>query len=355
MNVSFNDLSGGYRAHIAYLEPPMALTGKPLGLVVTTSLLLIGVTLFVALRVLARVLTRSSEPHGEISWGYDDLLVVFGFVSNNIVTIFTAMSALYGVGRHDDELNDFIKLRALEYQFYWQVCIAFPILFARWAIVTTLFGLTKGSRHVPQLWLIFAFSAMVFIWNVGDDIATCDPISATWNPALGTCSHDRFLAGASGLFASSVIAFTLDISCVWIAWSVLQRYDFQKQARWALYVIFGLAVYASIAPLARFQSFDAYDAPNEELYKLQDIMVWSNIEGGVALIVISVPSLARLSMGYFGERSGALVHKHRKGTHEPDAGDHIQDTIEFYNAEWLYVGDTDKLPMSGHRPTKQDE
>ncbi|KAK8139764.1 hypothetical protein PG984_000887 [Apiospora sp. TS-2023a] len=343
MNVSFNDLPGGDRAHIAYLEPPMALAGKPLGLVVTTSLLLTGVTLLVALRVLARVLTRNSEPHGETSWGYDDLLVVFGFVSNNIGPA------------HDDELNDFIKLRALEYQFYWQVCIAFPILFARWAIVTTLFGLTKGSRLVPQLWLIFAFSAMVFIWNMGDDIATCDPISATWNPALGTCSHDRFLAGASGVFASSVIAFVLDISCVWIAWSVLQRYDFQKQAKWALYVIFGFAIYASIAPLARFRSFDAYDAPDDELYKLHDIMVWSNIEGGVALIVISVPSLARISMGYFGERSGALVRKHRKGPPEPDAGDPIQDTIEFYNAERLYVGDTDKLAMSGHRTANQDE
>lgn len=284
------------------------------------------------------------------------------------------MSALYGVGRHDDELNDFIKLRALEYQFYWQVCIAFPILFARWALVTTLFGLTKGTRLVPQLWFIFAFSAGVFIWNMGDDIATCDPISATWNPALGTCSHDRFLAGASGVFVSSAIAFALDISCVIIAWQVLQRYEFSKQVRWAFIVIFGLAVYASIAPLARFQSFDAYDVTHEELCKtshwppllefgtvveaygltvsnctdkLHDIMVWSNIEGGVALIVISVPSLARISRGYFGEGSGALVRQHRKGAPEPNVGDPIQDTIEFYHAERLFVGGTNKLPVRG--------
>ncbi|KAK7924814.1 hypothetical protein PG985_006868 [Apiospora marii] len=292
------------------------------------------------------------------------------------------MSALYGVGRQDDELDDFIKIRALEYQFYWQVCIAFTILFARWAIVTTLFGLTKGTRLVPQLWFVFAFSAGVFIWNMGYDIATCEPISATWNPALGTCSHDRFLAGASGMLVSSAIAFALDISCVWIAWSVLQRYDFSRQARWAFFVIFGLAVYASIAPLARFQSFDAYDAPREELCKvclwlpllgcgtavkgyeligsnctdkLHDVMIWSNIEGGVALIVISVPSLARISMGYFGEPSGALVRKHKPDAPGPDVGDPIQDTIKFYHAERLFVGDKGELPVGGHQSTKQDE
>lgn len=82
MNVSFNDLSGGDRAYIASLQSPIALTGKPLGLVIVTSLLLTGVTLSVALRVLARVLTRSFEPQGELAWDYDDLLVVFGFVSN---------------------------------------------------------------------------------------------------------------------------------------------------------------------------------------------------------------------------------------------------------------------------------
>lgn len=281
------------------------------------------------------------------------------------------MSALYGVGRRDNELNDFIKPRALEYQFYWQVCVAFTILFARWAIVTTLLGLTKGTRLVPQLWFVFASSAGVFIWNMGYDIATCEPISATWNPALGTCSHDRFLAGASGMLVSSAIAFALDISCVWIAWSVLQRYDFSRHTKWALIIVFGFAVYASIAPLARFQSFDAYEASHEELCeislwlpwlgggtvvqgyeltdsaytdKLHDIMIWSNIEGGVALIVISVPSLARISRGYFGEPSGAMVRKHKMGAPEPDAGDPIQDTLNFYHADRLFVGDTGKLP-----------
>lgn len=86
MNVGFESLSGGNQAHIAYLQPPITLNGKPLGLVVITSLLLTGVTLVVALRVLARVLTRNFGPQGELAWGYDDLLVVFGFVSNNFIS-----------------------------------------------------------------------------------------------------------------------------------------------------------------------------------------------------------------------------------------------------------------------------
>ncbi|KAK7952068.1 uncharacterized protein PG986_007796 [Apiospora aurea] len=286
------------------------------------------------------------------------MLVVFGFVSNLVtfipVTIFTSLSALYGVGRHDDELNDFIKLRALEYQYYWQICIAFTILFARWAIVTTLMGLTKGCRLVPQLWFIFAFSAGVFIWELADDIATCDPIAATWNPALGTCSIDAFLARSSGMFVSSAVSFALDLSCVVIAWRLLQDFDFLKQARWALGVIFVFAIYASIAPLARLHSFDAYADPHENLCrvplvypflghgaaasltdKLDDIMIWSNIEAGMALIVISVPSLARISMGYFGEWNGDL------------------DTIEFYQSDRLFAGDAGKLPMNELEATKQ--
>ena len=57
------------------------------------------------------------------------------------------------------------------------------------------------------------------------------------------------------------------------------------------------------------------------------------------MMVISVPSLARISMGYFGERSGGLVRKQKRDAHEPDAGDQIQDTIAFYHSERLFVGD----------------
>ncbi|KAK8048943.1 hypothetical protein PG994_010673 [Apiospora phragmitis] len=211
MNVSFDQLSGGDRAQVAYYQPPMSpLTGKPLGLVVLTSLLLAGVTLFVALMVLARVLTRNFEA----------------------------------------QRGKYMELQRLA-----------PGVWLR----EQLGLLYHGSRLVPQLWFIFAFSGGVFIWDIGYDIATCDPIAATWNPALGTCSQDRFLAGSSGMFARSAISFALDISCVTIAWHVLRKYDFPKQAKWALGVLFVFAIYASIAPLARFNSFDAYEASHEEL------------------------------------------------------------------------------------------
>ncbi|KAK8056892.1 hypothetical protein PG993_002119 [Apiospora rasikravindrae] len=214
-------------------------------------------------------------------------------------------------------------------------------------------GLTKGGRLVPQLWFIFASSGAVFIWEIANDIATCEPIAATWNPALGKCSHDVFLAGSSGMLASSTIGFALDISCVAIAWRLLQEFEFTKQAKWALGVIFVFAIYASIAPLARFRSFDAYVEPHEELCKLHDIMIWSNIEGGVALIIIAIPSLARISMGYFGERSGGLVRKHRRGAQVNNIGSPIQDTIEFYHSEQLLVGDAGKLPANEQEATNR--
>lgn len=184
------------------------------------------------------------------------------------MTIYTALSALYGVGNHDEGLNEFIKLRALEYHFYWEICITFTIFFARCAIVATIFDLTKGSHLIPHLWFVLAFSAGVFIWDIANDIATCDPIAATWNPALGTCSHDAFLAGSSGMFVGSAISFAIDISLVTIAWRVLQRFEFSKEAKWAIGVLFTLAIYASIAPLARFPSFDAYAVSHEELCRL---------------------------------------------------------------------------------------
>ncbi|KAK6843534.1 hypothetical protein PG987_004394 [Apiospora arundinis] len=359
MNISFDQLSGGDRAQIAYsLSPITPLSGKPLGLIVVTSLLLTGVTLFVALRVLVRVLTRNTEPNERSVWGHDDTLVVLGFITFIPVTIYTALSALYGVGNHDEGLNEFIKLRALEYHFYWEICITFTIFFARCAIVATLFDLTKGSHLIPHLWFVLAFSAGVFIWDIANDIATCDPIAATWNPALGTCSHDAFLAGSSGMFVGSAISFAIDISLVTIAWRVLQRFEFSKEAKWAIGVLFTLAIYASIAPLARFPSFDAYAVSHEELYKLYGIMIWSNIEGGVALIVISIPPLARVSMGYFGERSGGLVvRKHKRGAHGPATrdGNPIQGTIEFYHSERLFVDDKDKTSVSKRQAAEAEE
>ncbi|KAK8095575.1 hypothetical protein PG999_013597 [Apiospora kogelbergensis] len=347
MNASFDQLSGGDRAQIAYSLSPMAPpSGKSLVLIVVTFFLLTGATLFVALRALVRLLTRNAGPQEGSVWGHDDSLVVLGFITLIPVTIYTVLSALYGVGKHDDELNQLIKLRALEYHFYWQICITFTILFARCTVVVTLLNRTKGSHLVPQLWFIFALSAGVFIWDIANDIATCDPIAATWNPALGTCSQDRFLAGSSGMFVGSAISSAIDISLVVIAWRVLRRFEFSRKAKWALGVLFVFAIYASIAPLARFPSFDAYATSHEQLYKLHGIMIWSNIEGAVALMVISVPSLARISMGYFGERSGGLVRKHKRGAHETNTGDPIQDTIAFYHSERLFVGDGDMLKMT---------
>ncbi|KAK8089702.1 hypothetical protein PG997_004663 [Apiospora hydei] len=310
MNVSFDQLSGGDRAQVAYSLPPISpLTGSPLGLVVVTSLLLTGVTLFVALRVLARIMTRGAEHQGGEYMGLRRHAGGVWFREQ--------LGLLYTVMGHCDDPH----------------------------------GSDQGSRLVPQLWFIFAFSAGVFVWELADDIATCDPIAATWNPALGTCSIDAFLAGSSGMFVSSTISFALDISCVVIAWRLLQDFDFLKQARWALGVLFVFAIYASIAPLARFHSFDAYAGPHESLYKLDDIMIWSNTEAGVALIVISVPSLARISMGYFGERNGGLVRKHRRGAPVTNTGSPIQDTIEFYQSDRLFVGDAANAQIPLLRPT----
>lgn len=83
MNASFDQLSGGDRAQIAYSLSPMAPpSGKSLGLIVVTFFLLTGATLFVALRALVRLLTRNAGPQEGSVWGHDDSLVVLGFVSN---------------------------------------------------------------------------------------------------------------------------------------------------------------------------------------------------------------------------------------------------------------------------------
>ncbi|KAH6646292.1 hypothetical protein BKA67DRAFT_664138 [Truncatella angustata] len=303
-------MTGNERATRAYAETPIKLEGLGLVVVWITSALFGLATITVGLRVYVRTWFLKARK----VWGMDDTLALCGYVMFVPTTVFTYYAARHGVGAPDEYLNEFIKIRGIEYNLYWQISYMLLLMFAKASIAIALLRLTIETRYRLSLWAIIITSTAVAVGGVIAVLAMCRPVAATWNPALGTCGSYTITLVAS--YAMTVVGPVMDFACAIIPYFLLRGLPMRRTAKYALIIILGLGVFASAGTIVRAPYFEAYRNSAQQLYNMGGIALWSNIEGGIGLIAGSLPPLGKLFKRYFGETfRSSTPNNHKIGSH----------------------------------------
>ncbi|EMR61628.1 putative integral membrane protein [Eutypa lata UCREL1] len=115
-----------------------------------------------------------------------------------------------------------------------------------------------------------------------------------------------------GLVSTGSMVFILT-DCKPFAANWNKRLDLQMQRRVKISVIcvLGLGVFASFAAMMRivfYQYVDTRNYPDDELFNHARLIIWSELEGGFAIIAASLPALRKLFGRFFrGSSAGSKV------------------------------------------------
>ncbi|KAF4458853.1 hypothetical protein FALBO_14397 [Fusarium albosuccineum] len=258
-------------------------TGLAVVLLVVTLLFVAPCTVVVLLRCWIR--TR----HGV--FGTDDGLMFVGWVLFMCVVGIVGRGTYSGVGMRDESLNAKLMEKGRMYLFMFQIFYCCSLLFIKGSICVTLLRIAVDRIHRIIAWATLIISCIsTFIVVIGL-MAICRPISAMWT-GKGECSAPVVITSLS-YFVSATAVLT-DWICAILPAVMLYKAQMKKATKISISIILGLGVVASIATIARLPYIAYYANPDDYLYNVANIGLWSVIESGTGIIGGSLPSLRRL-------------------------------------------------------------
>ncbi|KAK3501951.1 hypothetical protein B0T13DRAFT_216369 [Neurospora crassa] len=200
---------------------------------------------------------------------------------------------------------NFLKIvLAIEVMYYVNVfCIKVSILFTylRFAVTRTFRNLCIGTIVLHVVFVLVCFFTT---------LAQCQPIHKFWDitgQVNGTCINTT----AFFYFTSSFNIVT-DIWILLLPISTLREIHRPPREKVALFLIFGVGTFATIASIVRLHTIYTYTLATDPFHEGTKVNLWSVIEVTVAISCASVSALKpmfsrrqrRLTLGAIGGRSG---------------------------------------------------
>ncbi|RYP48372.1 hypothetical protein DL768_005741 [Monosporascus sp. mg162] len=292
-----SNLTGEEIAALAYAEPPIHPTGLGPVIVALMCIFTILATVVVAGRVWARSWYREADQ----KWGADDYLAVMGFLPFIPAAVFGVLAAKYGVGARDADVNDLLKIRAREYVLMYQLLYYTSSIITKLAIGLTILRICIKRRYKYIIWTNLALMFIIAGGSTVYVLTDCQPFATHWNPALG--GEFGFLV-ISYLGTSTQVA--TDWTCAITPFFVVKDLQMKRRVKISVICILGLGIFASIAALMRiimYQYTDRRKYPDDELYNQAPLLIWSEVEGGFAIIASSLPALRKMFGKFYRDSS----------------------------------------------------
>ncbi|KAL1865329.1 hypothetical protein Daus18300_007219 [Diaporthe australafricana] len=185
----------------------------------------------------------------------------------------------------------------------WQMFYAASTNLIKAAIAVTLLRLTDQPKY---RWPITASLVATPIFTgavVIVLIVTCRPVGAQWDLDLGPCPLHNWLAILSYPFTALTII--LDWGCAIIPWLLIRKLQLNKRIKRSLIIVLGLGGTASIGAIARLPYLKYYTIPEDQLYHMANIVIWSVFENGIGIIAASLPPIQKLFKFYDDSKVGS--------------------------------------------------
>ncbi|KAM0260738.1 hypothetical protein ACHAQJ_002654 [Trichoderma viride] len=254
------------------------------------------------------------------------------------------------MGRHNAAItDDGAKISALMWQALATVTYVINMMFIKMSI--GIFLLRVSARRVYN-WIICISLVMIVIWSLVIffyDIFQCSPVQKQWDFRIqgGKCASTSDLVAAA--YAISVMTIASDWLYALLPIPMLWSVKMTSQAKATVILILGLGIFASIATLIRIKYLNDMRNLEDLLFSGTDVMLWTIIEPGVAIIASSLATIRPLLramrihgfMSTRGTHSAPSAHARHTTTEERNMpiADRVfgPDDVSLKNVEPTYV------------------
>ncbi|KAF5605651.1 integral membrane protein PTH11 [Fusarium pseudocircinatum] len=270
-------------------ESATSVDPKGLGrvLVVVSIIFLVLTAIIVILRCVVRLKYRL--------FGTDDGLMLIGWILHVAFTA-AGLRAIYaGVGTKDKDLNAYLQVDGRKWMWIGQIIYSFSLTPLKCSICVTLLRIAVTKTHRIIVWATLIFTIVTMMYNTIGTFFACMPISANWNDR-NKCSLPFLISLGYVVSISAVIS---DWICAILPIFMLYRSHMRKATKVSVSIILGLAALASLCTIVRLPYLKAFSHPDNYLYNVGNIVLWSTLESGIGIIAGSLPSLRKLVSSRF--------------------------------------------------------
>ncbi|KAI0485080.1 hypothetical protein GGR56DRAFT_669574 [Xylariaceae sp. FL0804] len=248
------------------------------------------------LTVAGRTMVRLREG----CFGVDDGLMLAGLALFMVVCGLASYDACIGLGSRDEKLNEHMAREGRKYIVLWQIFYVLALCCIKAAIGTTLLRIAVRRAHRALVWALVAVTCATSLAALVGVLATCRPVAASWDWDAweGACGSARVISGLGYLVsASSVVT---DWACAVLPVVILWRTQMPARMKVSTGLVLGLGAIASISTIIRLPYLRFYSEPDNYLFHIGYVVLWSIIECGIGLIAGSLPMLRRLFRRWLG-------------------------------------------------------
>ncbi|KAF5962960.1 integral membrane protein PTH11 [Fusarium bulbicola] len=270
-------------------ESATSVDPKGLGrvLLVVSILFLILTAIIVILRCVVRLKYRL--------FGIDDGLMLIGWILHVVFTA-AGLRAIYaGVGTKDKDLNAYLQVDGRKWMWIGQLIYSFSLTPLKSSICVTLLRIAVTKTHRIIVWATLVFTIITMMYSTIGTFFACMPISANWTDRE-KCSLPFLISLGYVVSISAVIS---DWICAILPIFMLYKSHMRKATKVSVSIILGLAALASLCTIVRLPYLSAFSHPDNYLYNVGNIVLWSTLESGIGIIAGSLPSLRKLVSSHF--------------------------------------------------------
>ncbi|KAF4437650.1 integral membrane protein [Fusarium austroafricanum] len=281
---------------------PVRPEGLALGLYITTVVFSVICTIVVGLRTYIR--TRNS------CIGTDDYLMCAGwaaYIGHNIVV---SIGCHRGIGTAQRTLDTPQVQEANKYVIVWQMFYALTLALVKSSICVTVIRIATERKYVRILQALIVMSVALSTFGIIFVIAQCRPFEAHWIPSRGKCFSK--VVPTVLTYAASVSNVITDFAVAVIPMCLVRKLQMRRKLKLYAQLIMALGMLASIASIVRIPYSNAYMKPENFVYSVANIILWTVVECGVGVVAGSLPSLRAFFKSLAKDRS---TNDYNSGSH----------------------------------------
>ncbi|KAF1960140.1 hypothetical protein CC80DRAFT_438682 [Byssothecium circinans] len=225
--------------------------------------------------------------------------MVLGYALLLFCCIADYISISYGVGAHAYRLTESQIEQAKKWFLIAGLAYAAATAPVKASICVLILRVTPQRKFRWILYNVIGISTLGSFIRVVVYIARCKPLAAAWNPAKGKCGSPSILTNVTYFF--SAVCIVTDWTCAILPVFVIWGIQLSRNAKIYVGVILALGVLASIATIVRMRYLLAYQDPDDFVYGITPIAIWSEVECCIGIVAGSLATMRPL-LRYLGIR-----------------------------------------------------
>jgi hypothetical protein len=210
----------------------------------------------------------------------------------------------------------------------WWLCeifYSFSSTFARLAAGALLLRLIVNPVHARVVWFIVTLASLFGIAFLVQILVQCHPASFFWSvprdPSKGHCIDLKINEGFT--YAHGVVASIGDWTFGILPAFIVKGLKMNLRTKVSVFLLLCLANIGSIATLIRFKAIHEITTSEDFLFATVDLVLWSSVEVGIAIIAASMATFRPLFRSFFSSGNssnqsyaiGGPIHPYRGPTH----------------------------------------